>query len=200
MSHDLFDTVRLTGHNIRVHGNGFIQIDLKYHPGVRLHVFGHPLIPKQRWPTPIHNHVYSFDSRILSGSLINLKYVIVDEAKTHRVCTFDQPAPGEFDTKLNDTGQEVALRQESVVLLRHGDEYSMTAGFFHETFTNEPTVTIMKKRDPYLPDFTSGWVLCRIDQPVDNNFYRQAMDEEDLWTIVYESFKIGGILHSKVGI
>jgi hypothetical protein len=46
----------------RVHGNGFIQVDLT--ADTRLHVWGDKRIPRQNVYTPIHDHVFGFESTI----------------------------------------------------------------------------------------------------------------------------------------
>ena len=55
----------------RLHGNGFIQLDLNGKD--RLHVW-HPDLPKQEFPTPIHDHKFSFKSHILYGELTHIEY------------------------------------------------------------------------------------------------------------------------------
>src|SRR4051812_11171605 len=56
----------------RVHPNGFIQVDIN--EAERLHCW-HPKLPyRQKTYHPIHNHIFTFDSVILTGRLINVRY------------------------------------------------------------------------------------------------------------------------------
>ena len=66
------EAVRASGSRPRVHGNGFIQLDLTERS--RLHVWGDPRIPRQKVSTPIHDHVFGFTSTIIVGRLINVIY------------------------------------------------------------------------------------------------------------------------------
>src|SRR5512146_542220 len=58
---------RTTDYSPRVHGNGFIQLDIT--PTVRLHLWGDARIPRQRVATTIHDHAFGFTSRVVLGSL-----------------------------------------------------------------------------------------------------------------------------------
>ncbi len=59
----------------RVHGNGFIQLDLT--DRTRLHVW-HPSVPRQKVATQIHDHVFSFESCCIVGRLINVVYKFIE--------------------------------------------------------------------------------------------------------------------------
>ena len=63
----------------RVHGNGFIQCDLPHRK--RLHIWGHPAIPRQKVSSPIHDHVFSFASIVLVGRLVNIVYKAVSNGE-----------------------------------------------------------------------------------------------------------------------
>src|SRR5690606_12254802 len=74
--------LRRHGQNIRVHGNRFIQIDLEG-PGPqyrwgdeRVHIWSDLVPLAQRYGTPIHDHVFGFHSRILAGTLIDIRYKV----------------------------------------------------------------------------------------------------------------------------
>jgi len=66
--------VRADGGRPRVHGNGFVQLDLTERS--RLHIWGDPRIPKQKVATPIHDHVFGFESTIIVGRVISLTYAV----------------------------------------------------------------------------------------------------------------------------
>lgn len=194
MNYHDFDYVRSVGQGIRIHGNGFIQIDVE--PGVRVHVFGHTAIPRQVTPTPIHDHRFGFVSTILSGCLVNVDWDVRGGSKqlpaTHKVCTYQAPAAGSEDTKLEPSESEVRLLLVKAAVHVAGHEYTIHPGRFHETFANEATITVMRKtttRADHQPR-----VLCRIGQDPDNSFNRyEAMDEHMLWTIVRDAYELGGL-------
>lgn len=192
-----FDYVRRAGRNIRIHGNGFIQIDLLDRPDQRIHVFGHPDILRQSSPTPVHDHRFGFVSKILSGCLVNVDWQACDPAKgqpaTHMVCTYEAPEPGSEDTKLVvHTDRLLALRKVGAAVHVAGGEYTVHAGRFHETFANEATITHMTKTHT-LAAFQPR-VLCRVGQQPDNGFNRYEMVSlPKLWEIVRDSFELGGL-------
>ena len=67
-----FAYLRAHGENIRVHGNGFLQLDLP--DDCRLHIFAHPALPSQRQSTHIHDRRFGFGSKVLRGRLVNVCY------------------------------------------------------------------------------------------------------------------------------
>lgn len=179
-----FDWLREHGENIRVHGNGFLQLDL---PGQnRLHIFSHPDLPAQRQSTHIHDHRFGFKSQILRGRLANICYrVEASRAPTHRVYSA-VPRNGE-DTVLKDTGfvgQLVAIMAE---VYQAGDSYKMWPKVFHETMTNELTVTFMAKNET--TDHAPR-VLAPIGARPDNDFTRYDVDPLTLWAIVKDAVTI----------
>lgn len=182
-----FDYVRRHGGNIRIHGNGFIQIDLRFLSGHRIHVFGHPAIPRQVHPTPIHDHRFGFRSTILSGCLVNVMweaYAHQGGGVTHEVCTY-RAGVGE-DTKLEPLGEHVFLAKRYAEVLTPEMMYMVGAGELHETFANEATITYMVKTET--ADITPR-VLCRMGQNPDNAFDRHTvMPEEHMWEIVRDAF------------
>lgn len=179
-----FDWLRRNGTDIRVHGNGFLQINL---PGnQRLHLFGHPDLPRQKAPTPVHDHRFGFYSLILSGTLVNVDWTFRTDEFTpphsHFVCTFEASAKGGEDTALiphrNRTGY---LLKEGVNIYQSGQQYRIAPGAIHETFANEPTFTFVTKAEnsPHIPR-----VFCRIGREPDNEFTRYDLAPDDLWQIV----------------
>lgn len=171
------------GTNIRVHGNGFLQLDVG--EGERIHVFGHPALPRQKVSTPIHNHRFGFDSRVLSGVLVNLTWAFSFD-RSHRATHqgyVAKPRVGE-DTELvpaGETGTVMLLHHEVVVA---GRSYSMAPRQFHQSMADEPTVTHMRKTAQVELE---PMVLCRAHCQPDNTFNRYDLDEPALWRILEES-------------
>lgn len=179
--------------NVRVHGNGFVQIDLADRPGCRVHMFGHPAIPRQVKPTPVHDHRFGFHSTVLSGTLVNVIWNARTHANpleaTHEVCHYS-PGIGE-DTKLHRTGQFVSLMRECVKVLQPGGAYEIVPEELHETFANEPTITYIQKTrsDPITPR-----VLVLRGREPDNSFDRNtALDPGDAWGLFVEAWREAGL-------
>jgi len=186
----------LTGRNIRVHGNGFIQVDLPENK--RLHVWGHPDIPRQVESSQIHSHRFGFESTILVGSLVNVIYKkikLTDQSEYSPSELFDVYVPVQRtleDTVLvREEGDPICLSPTPIALYRAGDTYSMLPKDIHETFVNQPTATLMTKTsvapDDYVPE-----VFLPLNKKPDNAFNRyQNLGTEELWTIV-QSVLSGG--------
>jgi len=186
--------VREHAKNIRIHGNGFIQADVG--KGERIHIFGHPGVPRQIEPTPIHDHRFGFKSTVVFGSLVNVWYkfqpVSEDHRATHFACTFEPSRPGSEDTKL------IAHRDKTcipflfnMVLKRSGAQYIMRPGEFHETLTNEPTITFMQKT--VTDERLQPRVLCRIGHDPDNGFDRDgALGHAEMIDIIEDTFERAG--------
>src|SRR5580765_3414507 len=60
---------RRSGLRPRIHGNGFVQLDLTERR--RLHVWGDSRIPRRLVPSQIHDHTFSFTSEIVIGQLVH---------------------------------------------------------------------------------------------------------------------------------
>jgi len=167
----------------RVHGNGFIQLDLT--ETTRLHVWGDPRIPRQRVMTPIHSHVFDFTSTVYKGRLIHIEYnVVSSETGTFQMY---QVNPTDNDnTILVNTGYYYNIIPYHTKVIEKGQSYSFTANRFHENLAAEPTVTIMEKYGSTLAENPNGPrpnVLAPRNIEPDNTFDRYH-DESLLWSII----------------
>lgn len=186
MNHLNFDYIRSVGRNIRLHGNGFIQIDTG--PRQRLHVFGHPDAPRQKVPTPIHDHKFAFTSKIYSGLLINTVWHFDTRLEhTHYICGYEPSSVGGEDTRLIETDERGGLHLASMRAYGPGKEYDHPEGVLHETFANEPTITVMQKR--FVDETHKPRVLCRIGLEPDNYFTRYDLDDDELWRMVADALR-----------
>ena len=182
-----FAWLREHGENIRVHGNGFLQLDLPSQN--RLHIFSHPDLPAQRVSTHIHDHRFAFRSRILRGRLANICYRMVPSRyPTHRIYT-TKPRIGE-DTELVDTGIVGELVAIMADIHLAGENYPMPPKVFHETMTNELTVTLIEK---YNPIEHEPRILAPIGIKPDNDFTRYDVDPLTLWAIVKDAVDLRGL-------
>lgn len=171
----------------RVHGNGFIQVDLT--PTHRAHYWGHPDIPRQKKRSPIHDHIFGFMSCVLKGRLVNIEYV------TTMGEDFDiwQPVRGgPFNKDVLEQAKGTApvgidVHHCDVMLPnRFQSQYHMPPFRFHETHTDEPAVTIIEKDGPIRsPNYLPRILVPHGGSP-DVEFDRYAAPEETLWGIIKE--------------
>lgn len=180
-----FDEIRKQGSGIRVHGNGFIQIDLP--DNKRVNVWGHPAIPRQNVATQLHDHRFDFYSFVLRGAMCNATY----QAYPARALpvTYDVYTPqvreGE-DTVLVPLGDPVRLTPYHAQVVPAGESYRLPAGMVHETFVNQPTATLMLKGDVRPIPVR---VFCPIGKKPDNDFVRhRVLADASLWEIVRDVF------------
>jgi len=175
----------------RVHGNGFIQLDIGENH--RLNFWGHPDIPHQNVNTEIHDHTFSFVSKILKGELHNFNY------ETHPINHFNtqykiynpQVRDGE-DTILVDSGERVSTRISGCDFVSATQEkfssYHMLGGKFHKTIAYQTAISLMKYVKPLrlLEDVPPARVLVNVEEEPDNVFNRNDHNVNVLWNIIEE--------------
>lgn len=171
----------------RVHGNGFIQLDLT--DRIRLHVWGDPRIPRQATETPVHDHAFGFTSYVLRGVLENKLYtrepisLITPLHQPHRAVA----RHGE-DTRLEPTGNTVPLWVLASQFVGAGNSYAMRAREIHETIPHGVSLSVIVKDEPTV---TYGGAPPTVYVPIgvvpDNAFDRYAASPELLWQIIAEA-------------
>lgn len=182
--------LRASGRRPRVHGNGFLQLDLD--PGRRLHVWGHPAVPRQEVSTAIHNHRFNFESTILVGRVFNLVYtaeVVHGDAITHSA--YKPVTRDGEDTELVPCsvpcGAGLKVYLNHVQVLNPGQTYMMMGSVFHETTSDRPSATVMTKLGS-CPQVEVPWVLVPAGMTPDNEFHRdRVMSEVDMWSVLYDT-------------
>lgn len=192
------------GWHPRVHGNGFIQLDLaldehsEYPGDVRLHVWGDPRIPRQKVASTIHDHIFTFQSEIVIGKLVNVKYAVYTETKTGNYKVYEPFVREGQDTGLADTKRVVFAKPSGFELiaaeLGYNTTYSMKAGEYHETMADRPAATIMSKVGPSQVEAANAGlpvakphVLVPVGREPNNDFKRNGFDESLLWEIIYDT-------------
>jgi hypothetical protein len=187
--------VRATGSKPRVHGNGFIQLDLTEE--TRLHIWGDPRIPRQKVSTQIHDHVFGFESTIIVGRLINVVYTAVP-SKNGAFSVYIPEIRDREDTVLNDTMLRVDVAPvHTDVVQWHNMRalYTIRPFEFHESFAPDgPAATIITKDAPTQAQGAekAPRVLVPVGQEPDNEFNRYDADEDLLWKIIEETLKRRG--------
>lgn len=183
--HEVMQKAR--GNSPRVHGNGFIQLDLE--SGARLHVWGHSMVPRQKVDTGIHDHRFAFISRVIVGRVMNVEWNTINynfapdnPSITHKI--YEPSVREGEDTVLSYTGQVVAAYPSMTRTVLAGQAYTMEPRQFHETISDRPSITIMRKT--YEVPSHVARVLVPIGKEPDNEFNRNDFDTKKLWQVIEE--------------
>lgn len=181
---------------IRIHGNGFIQIDES--PGTRVHLWSR-VIPRQTQYTGIHDHRFGFFSTVIYGDgLKNIMYVTGDTSNKDKETKAKESKEYRVYVAKQRQGEDTVLESTDIVLningfwsfysiIRPRESYVMTAKTFHESVLDERqfcAITHMVKTDSdkdYQPR-----VLCPIDAVPDNDFNRDFFHKDYCWSLVNE--------------
>lgn len=170
----------------RVHGNGFIQLDLNAEGTRRLHVWHH-LIPRQVVATPIHDHVFDLRSEVLCGTLIHeelqpIPVGIGEEGGTHRIYRARQEEGTQNTILVPDEGT-VRLDVEQRLVLGARSLYTFPAWRLHQTDHEDWTATVMEKVNAP-SDYGRPRVLVPVGSEPDNDFKRDGFDPNLLWPFI----------------
>jgi hypothetical protein len=154
------------GASVRVHGNGFLQVDLD--GARRLHVWD-PGLPRQAVPTPIHDHRFSFTSAVVVGTLGHFTYSVVPDLNGYHRVYCPEARDGEDTLLAPRSGLRVTVRTLGELWVPEGGSYDFGAGLFHETRVRALAVTLMEKTEVFN---LRARVLCPVGMEPDNRFNR----------------------------
>ena len=180
---DLFRT--LAAGDPRVHGNGFIQLDLT--DRVRAHFWGLKEIPRQTVSTQIHDHKFGFTSHVLKGALRQFEYRIVPEPDgfSSRYQPHIARMRHQADTALEPFCKPINLTPANSFDIFAGQHYAMTTDAIHETVPLMPTVSVIRKDAPTL---AQGGHAPLVYVPVglipDGDFDRHSFSSTMLWELI----------------
>ena len=178
------------GQTPRFHGNGFVQLYLG--PNTRLHVWvpALPRIPGHN--AAIHDHVYSMQSRVLLGTMIQCTYEICDRPSDadaewmdiHRLSPEARRDPrGEPGF---DMVGRLPIRETGRLQIGEGLLYSQARDTLHdsEPGLGGPTATLFR-RLPRPDDERNARVCCPVGETPMNAFAPEHQpDEMQLWTAI----------------
>lgn len=187
------DDIRKLGNEPRLHGNGFIQLDLT--ASSRLHVWPSPNIQPQKVSTQIHDHRFELFSMILCGALIHTEYEIVEDMNGRYHVYHAKPRDREDTQIVRADDKNYSLKQTRWQWMEVNSRYTFPAYLFHETKACGLTATIMKKINSDSSYFPR--ILCHRTEEPDNEYNRYQVDPKDLWPTIEEALaKIGPIFVS----
>lgn len=190
----IYDELRESGKVPRVHGNGFLQLDLNEDGSKRLHIWDDAL-PRQSTKSSIHDHVFELKSHIICGRLIHVEFqaetVLGKSSDLYNVYKAER-VEGSNNTILGWTGQTVRLNETRRFLFTAGSTYNFPEYELHDSYHEGFTATIMKKIDAP-GDYGRPRVLVPYGQEPDNDFDREGFDPEELWPFVKKACDIYGL-------
>ncbi|MEV5033648.1 hypothetical protein MRBLMC3_002885 [Sphingobium sp. LMC3-1-1.1] len=174
-----------TAEQISLHGLGFIQVKLPANQ--RLHVW-HPDLPRRScyFHSSIHNHRFSFVSRVLIGQQVNRRFdVYAFDRGSHDRISHDGPR-SEKGGRLSYVAERVQVEGGDMEVIPAGGVYFMPKLAYHSTPNEGIVVTLMSKvreGDIHASSLISHGV------EFDQSFDRFQVSPADLWAIVLDALK-----------
>jgi hypothetical protein len=174
-----------TEETITLHGLGFLQVKLGGQQ--RLHVW-HPALSRRACfqQSAVHDHRFSFTSRVLIGTQRNIVWEaedVADHAEATHVGYLHEGARTRFGNRPWVPNRWLRIEVEDIVEVPAGLEYSFDAYRFHST---EPAgdgrvATLMTKT---WEGQRGAHSLCKVGVQPDVDFDRKQWPEDRLWEIV----------------
>lgn len=199
----LLSYVRLRefGRRPRLHPNGFIQLDLTKWGNLRLHVWPDEPVPAQKTSHPIHDHSFDMESTVILGTLTNREFkFVLGQAPEGRTVVyyrlFQATRLAGQDTVLAEVdGLPGYLQPTKAKDLTPGERYKLGRGILHESTPHGLTATIMEKINPD-PEYGPLVAVPEGVQP-DNDFRRETIDEELLWSFIRRALEESNVVQPK---
>lgn len=184
----LIERALSAGNKLRLHQNGFIQLDMvrvdQTDPEMRLHIWDKDIPPAQNPRSPIHNHTFSFRSEILCGELthIEFEWIPAIKAKEEELVVGLYKGSGDYE-HLEFTGEWGAVRETGRHYYDPGTEYTFDFGKYHDSLGKGFTATMMTKTLYHQIPYAT--VVCQpsIGAP-DNTFRRDKYPQSALMPFV----------------
>jgi hypothetical protein len=174
-----------TKETISLHGLGFIQLVLA--GDQRLHVW-HPGLPRRDCyeHSAVHNHRFSFTSRVLKGVQINVRADIeIVKDGTHQLISHNGPR-SDKGGRLSFPVADCNVHYRPEERYGPGEEYLMPAFEYHHTPVGEIVITLMKKHES---GFIHANSVCRKGVDFHYDFDRFQLSPDQLFGFVIEAFK-----------
>lgn len=176
-----------TKETISLHGLGFIQVVLDANQ--RLHVW-HPDLPRRNCyeHSAVHNHRFSFTSRVLKGVQVNQRCdieVMKPEAGTHVLISHNGPR-SDKGGRLSYPVADVNIYPREIERYEPGQEYFMPAMEYHHTPCVGIVVTLMRKHEELRLHANS---VCRRGVDFHYDFDRFQLSPDELFSYVVTALK-----------
>jgi hypothetical protein len=178
---------------ITLHGLGFVQVQLQGNQ--RLHVW-HPELPRRACfeHSAIHDHRFSFTSRVIVGMLFNHEFELVCHDAGEFLLYLHEGSRTAGGGRPWTPDGRVDLVHVGTIGIPVGNDYNTQAYAYHRT---EPggdgrVATIMAKRGEYPAGAHS---TCRVGIEPDTDFDRFQWSPARLWEVVSDVL-LGQAYHS----
>lgn len=176
-----------TKETISLHGLGFIQVILGGNQ--RMHVW-HPDLPRRDCfkHSAIHNHRFSFRSRVLKGVQVNERYdieIVKPGTGSHILISHNGPR-SERGGRISYPVADVAVLSRGIERYQAGEEYVMPAMQYHKTPCEGIVVTLMQKLEETALHANS---VCLAGVDFHYDFDRFQLPPERLFEFVIEALK-----------
>lgn len=174
-----------TKETISLHGLGFIQLVLGGNQ--RMHVW-HPELPRRNCyeHSGIHNHRFSFVSRVLKGEQRNVRCDLeLVRDGSHSIISHNGPR-SDKGGRLSYPVAECNVYKRGLEIYGPGDEYTMPVHEYHYTPNTGIVVTVMKKTAE--SDIHANSVI-RKGVEFHYDFDRFQLSPEQLFAYVVEALK-----------
>lgn len=174
-----------TKETISLHGLGFIQ--LKLGANQRMHVW-HPDLPRRKcfeW-SAIHNHRFSFTSRVLKGIQKNVRVDIeLASGGSHQIISHNGPRSAKGGRESFPVAECNIFRREEEEYCA-GERYVMPAYEYHYTPCDGIVITLMQKHEEGQVHANS---VCVKGLDFDYDFDRFQLSPRSLYEFVIDAFK-----------
>lgn len=177
-----------TKETISLHGLGFIQVRLGGNQ--RMHVW-HPALPRRDccMHSAIHNHRFSFTSRVLKGVQVNQRCdleIVKPETGTHVLISHNGPR-SEKGGRESYPVADVNVAERALEKYGPGESYFMPAYEYHHTPCEGIVVTIIQKHNEGEIHANS---TCRRGVDFHYDFDRFQLSPNELFSFVQEALVI----------
>lgn len=139
---------------MQMHPLGFLCIRwlLSAQRTLRLHLWSRSFTWQQIPDWQIHDHVFSFSSCVVAGSLLNKRYISAPvTARPRRLYPIYEVAYDGSESSMVDSGLEMNLRLGAPELIRRGGRYQVARGVLHRTrLVSESAVSLVAASAPDL--------------------------------------------------
>jgi hypothetical protein len=176
-----------TKETISLHGLGFIQLVLGGNQ--RMHVW-HPDLPRRDCyeASAIHNHRFSFTSRVLKGMQVNVRCdleIVKPETGSHQLISHNGPRSDKGGRESYPVA-DVNVIERAIEAYEPGDEYHMPAYEYHHTPCKGIVVTVLQKHTEGLVHANS---VCRRGVDFHYDFDRFQLTPQALFAYVVEALR-----------
>lgn len=176
-----------TKETISLHGLGFIQLVLGGNQ--RMHVW-HPDLPRRNCyeHSAIHNHRFSFHSRVLKGVQVNQRcnIEIVRPGEGSHVLISHNGPRSEKGGRLSYPVADVNIYERGIESYEAGTDYFMPAGEYHHTPNKGIVVTVMTKLEE-MPIHANS--TCKRGVEFHYDFDRFQLSPDELYAFVIDALR-----------